>query len=308
MTFTAHCTVSIFSAMLSLALFTGLASSQAPSQTILLNNAAAPNTYMPIAGTGSGGYTGLANNSAYGAYPECDNGCEDPQCSIPDSPTWAGCGEYVEAAMGTFMQLGGRRLDNSASYHNQYYVAKAMNASGLPRDSLFITTKIGSYLPMGGAEALSQFTTFLRVTGLGKADLTLIHWPTCVTSGCESSTPSCQWMQPTYDEKECRLDTWRALVSLLNAGQTRAIGVSNYNETHIQEIIDAGLPLPSVNQCPFNLWHSKDAQPGQLLDFCKQHNILYNGYSPFGVPDRKTYPASFPKTMLEVSVCASVPL
>lgn len=210
--------------------------------------------------------------------------------------------------MGTFMQLGGRRLDNSASYHNQYYVAKAMNASSLSRDSLFITTKVGSYLPMGGAEALSQFSTFLRVTGLGKADLTLIHWPTCVTQGCESSTPSCQWTQPTYDEKECRLDTWRALVSLLNAGQTRAIGVSNYNETHIQEIIDAGLPLPSVNQCPFNLWHSKDAQPGQLLDFCKQHNILYNGYSPFGVPDRKTYPASFPKTMLEVSECASVPL
>jgi len=268
--------------------------------SVKLMNAASPGSLMPSTGIGSGGYTGFGNNSAYGFYPECFNGCEDAQCSTPDSPGFSSCGLFVDAAMATWLQLGGRRLDNSNSYHNQLYVAKSMNFSGIKREEIFLTSKVGPYLPLGGAEATEQFDTFLSVTGVEYADLLLIHWPTCVVEGCESSTPACQWKEISYDEKECRLDTWRALVEIFRSGKARAIGVSNYNISHIQEIIDAGLPLPAVNQCPFNLWHSRDAQPDGLLPFMKNHSIIYNGYSPFGVPDRKTYPLPFPKTMLEV--------
>lgn len=73
------------------------------------------------------------------------------------------------------------------------------------------------------------------------------------------------------------------MVSIFNSGGALAVGVSNYNASHLQEIIDAGLPLPAVNQCPFHL-HRSSAQQS-LRDFCAQHNILFNGYSPLGIPD-----------------------
>ena len=219
---------------------------------------------------------------APGAYPECFNGCLDPECAFPNPLNFSSCAEYVDAAVSTWLQLGGTRVDNSNSYHNQYYVAEAMRASGLPRSQLFLTSKVGPYLPLGHAEALSQFATTLRVTALSYVDLLLVHWPTCTAEGCEATTePSCNYKAPTYDAKACRLQTWRAMVEIYNAGGARAIGVSNYNISHLQEIVDAGLPLPSVNQCPFNIWHSADATPGGLLDFCKANNITYNGYSPF---------------------------
>jgi diketogulonate reductase-like aldo/keto reductase len=266
--------------------------------SVLLKNAAAPNTLMPATGAGSGGYTGNASQG-YGDYPECFNGCEDAQCAVPDSPSFSSCAEYVDASMSTWMQLGGTRLDNSNSYHNQFYVAKAMRGSGLPREQLFLTSKVGPYLPLGYADAKAQFETTRNVTGLAYVDLLLIHWPVCIVEGCESQDPACDYKAASYNASECRLQTWRALVEIFNGGGARAIGVSNYNTSHLDEIIAAGLPLPAVNQVPFNIWHSADAQSGGLLDYCKAHSIVFNGYSPFAVPDRRVYPAPFPKTMLE---------
>ena len=267
--------------------------------SVLLLNAASNTSYMPITGAGSGGYSGLMNNS-YGSYPECFNACADPQCASPDPPGFQGCGEYVQASIASWLQLGGRRVDNSDSYHNQKAVGSAMRASGVAREELFFTTKVGAYLPMGYAEARAQFATTLNVTGLGYADLLLIHWPVCVAEGCEvTQEASCDYKGAGYDEKECRLATWRGLVSIWKEGGARAIGVSNYNATHLQEIVEAGLPLPAVNQCPFNVWHSGDAQKGGLMEVEARLGVRHNGYSPFGVPDRRTYPAPFPRTMLE---------
>jgi diketogulonate reductase-like aldo/keto reductase len=215
----------------------------------------------------------------------------------------------VDASVSTHLQLGGTRIDNSASYHNQLQVGTAMHASGLPRASLFLTSKVGQYLPMGYAEAMQQFNTSLSVMKLDYIDLLLIHWPTCVTEGCENTTePACNYKAATYNATTCRLQTWRALVDIFKAGGARAIGVSNYNETHLQEIADAGggLPLPAVNQCPFNLWHSRDAAPGALLDFCKARGITYNGYSPFAVPDRRVYPPPFPRTLLQDAALVAI--
>jgi hypothetical protein len=76
-------------------------------------------------------------------------------------------------------------------------------------------------------------------------DITCTYCAEPIDVVCDMSQPA------SYNATTCRLNTWRALVDLFNAGQARAIGVSNYNATHIQEIIDAGLPLPSVNQIPY---------------------------------------------------------
>jgi diketogulonate reductase-like aldo/keto reductase len=73
------------------------------------------------------------------------------------------------------------------------------------------------------------------------------------------------------------------MLVLFQRGDARAVGVANYNISHLQEIIDAGLTLPAVNQCPFHL-HRSSAQK-ELVDFCVKHNIVFNSYSPLGIPD-----------------------
>ena len=261
--------------------FVALARAAAPA--ILLHNAAAPNTWMPVAGAGSGGYSNVNFSNSYGTYPECYDGCADAECVLPDPPGFSSCGGYVEAAISTWLQLGGRRVDSSASYHNQLYTGIAMAASGVPRAELFLTSKVGPFLALGGAEAEQQFAHTLRVVNTSYVDLLLIHWPTCASgggcAGTPTTEPACQAGAAGYDERACRLATWRALVAIWGRGGARAIGVSNYNQTHLQEIMDAGLPLPAVNQVPFNLYHSGDLRNG-LFDFMREHNVSVCGGGP----------------------------
>jgi diketogulonate reductase-like aldo/keto reductase len=221
---------------------------------------------------------------------------------LPDPVGWSSCGGYVQAAQLTWMQLGGRRIDNADSYHNQRSVGIAMKTfvtrSGTPRSDLFLTSKVGPYLPLGYNETLAQFANILAVTGAGYTDLVLIHWPTCdgaCTTTAVSTDPPCVWGSASYDERLCRLSTWRALVSVWKSGGSRSIGVSNYNSTQLQEIADAGLPLPAVVQNPFHIAHSVGEM--DTLAYCNAHNITFNGYSPLGVPDRKTH-AAYPAGLL----------
>ena len=124
----------------------------------------------------------------------------------------------------------------------------------------------------------------------------LIHWPTSPDTPWApfpkpaqpwpkfpNPDPACQNM-PTDaagmpGSKACRLSTWRALVDLFHQGRFGAIGVSNYNTTHIQEIIDSGLPLPAVNQIPYNP-HLFRAQ-AELVALCAKHNVPTNPCSRF---------------------------
>jgi diketogulonate reductase-like aldo/keto reductase len=105
-------------------------------------------------------------------------------------------------------------------------------------------------------------------------DALLVHWPTPSQSQGNVSNPdtvstdrACNQSAVEYNEKTCRLDTWRAMVEIFNAGGARAIGVSNYNVTHFQEIVDAGLPLPALTQSPFHLYHS--TAQAELIAFCR---------------------------------------
>jgi len=140
-------------------------------------------------------------------------------------------------------------------------------------------------IPLGYRDLLIQTNQLLSDLSVTYVDLLLIHWPTQVIP--QSSDPYCR-AGAMYDEKECRLQSWRAMVHVFNNNLTRAIGVSNYNISQLQEIIDAGLPLPSLNQIPFHLYRSSANQ--ELIMFCRQHNIMFSGYSPLGVVDYHTFP------------------
>lgn len=118
-------------------------------------------------------------------------------------------------------------------------------------------------------------------------DIVLNHWPTSPAS--PTVDPLCDpEKKATYDEKGCRLSTWKAYVEFFKNGTALSIGVANYNITHLQEIIDAGMPLPSVNQVPFHIYNA--AANVELLAFCKAHQIVLLSYSPLGIPDWHAFP------------------
>ena len=159
---------------------------------------------------------------------------------------------------------------------------------GCDCSALFVCSALtGQFdIPLGYNETLIQFRQILENTGLDYVDLLLIHWPAQVVP--QSSDPYCRQNVPTHDERLCRLSTWKAMLDIYDSGKARAVGVSNFNATQLQEIVDAGLRLPAYNQCPFHLYRSRTQQ--QTREFCAAHNITFGGYSPLGVPDEQIFP------------------
>ncbi len=109
-------------------------------------------------------------------------------------------------------------------------------------------------------------------------DTVLIHW---LTSSAASSDPACTG--PAANATECRLQTWRALVTVFKSGAAKSIGVSNYDAVQLMEIEAAGLPLPAINQIPLHIYRS--SSHAETIDYCMRKGIVVNSYSPFGVPD-----------------------
>jgi diketogulonate reductase-like aldo/keto reductase len=267
---------------------TGLsANPNVPSVT--LHNAAAPGLRMPVAGLG----TDLA---------ACENASASGNQSFHASQQW--------------LALGGRRFDGALSYGCDRGVGNAIRMSGIDRKEIFVTSKVGpGGLPfaLGFNEALEQARLIREQLGT-HIDLLLIHepfsyWPgPRAASKAPSTDPNCNLTSARYSERGCRLSTWRALVQLWQAGTfVRSIGVSNYNSSHIEEIAEAGLPLPAVNQLEFSPHHGPSHRPctcghstsrstlhcdvsagerhescAELMQYMRRRGIAFNGYSPFG--------------------------
>jgi 2,5-diketo-D-gluconate reductase A len=194
------------------------------------------------------------------------------------------------------MSLGGRRIDAANSYQDQGDVGRALAQSGVARSDIFLLSKVGPSLPLGYNDTLQQFSAILKEMNVSYVDSLLIHWPwnsaskgNVTNNATQSSDPFCNTTAlATYDEKQCRLSTWRAMLDIYASGGALSIGVSNYNVSHFEEIKDAGLPLPAITQSPFNIYLS-GAQL-DVMSYCWRNGIVFLGYSPFGVPDYKKFP------------------
>lgn len=194
----------------------------------------------------------------------------------------------------------------------------AIAHSGVSRHEVFVASKVGPGgvpFALGYNETKLQAKQILADLDSSYVDLLLVHEPFSYWPGPEaarrapSTDPACDIRSPaTYTERGCRLSTWRALVELWHSGTARAIGVSNFNSTHIEEIESAGMPLPAVNQVEFSPIHQGDDGGGcncgpstsrpatrcgnsateraencaALLAFMKRKQIVFNSYSPFG--------------------------
>jgi diketogulonate reductase-like aldo/keto reductase len=266
-------------------------SSFADMPSFPLFNAAEPGLHFPALGLGTGFY-GMGNEP-YGTYPECGD-APHPK-GDPPGPSPPGCGPNAQKVVYTWLsKTSGRRLDCANSYYNQQYVAQGINQSMVDRSQIFILSKVGPTFSLGFKDTVDQTLEVLQQLQTDYVDSLLVHWP-LMKHPAESyipktSDPLCNLTNPlTYNEKQCRLSTWSAMLGLFKLGLARSVGVSNYNITHLQEIIDAGLPLPSVNQVSFNPYNYRTGR-ADLLEFCQKNRILLVGYSSLGVPDVHKFP------------------
>lgn len=169
----------------------------------------------------------------------------------------------ASGAVTAALDAGYRHVDTAEAYENEGGVGRAISAAsaaGLGRDELFVTTKLFPGNPAWGAPAktfdttIDSLDTSLERLGLDHVDLYLIHAPL------------------TPDE---RVDQWRALVHLREQGKTRAIGVSNFSQIHIEELLEAGLPRPDANQIELHPWSQKQV----LVDYLRATGIATIAYS-----------------------------
>ncbi|KXZ20943.1 glyoxal reductase [Bacillus nakamurai] len=173
---------------------------------------------------------------------------------------WFGLGVYKvengsEAAdsVKAAIKNGYRSIDTAAIYKNEEGVGEGIKASGVARDELFITSKVWNE-DQGYEKTLDAFEKSLERLGLDYLDLYLIHWP----------------------GKDKYKDTWRALEKLYKDGKIRAIGVSNFQVHHLEELLKDAEIKPMVNQIEF---HPRLTQK-EVRDFCKAQGIQVEAWSP----------------------------
>jgi diketogulonate reductase-like aldo/keto reductase len=169
-------------------------------------------------------------------------------------------GEPARNAVRWALDAGYRHIDTAAIYGNEASVGAALREHDVPRDEVFVTTKLAKD-DLGYRSGLRAFDASLDRLGLDSVDLYLIHWP---------GGP--------------RRESWRALEEIHESGRAKAIGVSNFMVDHLEEVLEYGSVVPAVNQFelhPFNYRSRTD-----VIDFCREHDIAVEGYSPLAKANR----------------------
>jgi len=151
------------------------------------------------------------------------------------------------------LEIGYRHLDTAALYANEADVGRAIRDSGVPRESIFVTTKVWNS-EQGYDSTLRAFDKSRTALGIDVVDLYLVHWPV----------------------KGKSRDTWRALEKILADGKVRAIGVSNFFAHHLQEILTSSSIVPAVNQVEFHPFLVQE----DLLAFDAKTGIQHEAWSP----------------------------
>ncbi|MED5800030.1 aldo/keto reductase [Gordonia sp. Z-3] len=179
--------------------------------------------------------------------------------------TWFIDDDKAAHAVRSAIDIGYRNIDTAQAYGNERGVGEGVRTSGVARSDLFVSTKLAAEIK-DHTEAAAAIDDSLRTMGLDYIDLMLIHSP----------QPWADWRGGDYAEGN--LEAWRALEEAHQAGKLRAIGVSNFQASDLDNILAKGTIAPHVNQI---LVHAGNT-PVDLIDYCEQKNILVEAYSPIG--------------------------
>ncbi|SER77454.1 2,5-diketo-D-gluconate reductase A [Propionibacterium cyclohexanicum] len=163
----------------------------------------------------------------------------------------------TETAVRAAIELGYRHIDTAQMYGNEAQVGKAIAGCGLPRDQLFITSKLNN-TAHEPARARESFDATLRALGLEVLDLFLVHWPMALSGDL--------------------IGTWATMIEFLDSGRVRAIGVSNHQREHLETIIKATGVTPAVNQIEIHPYLTQEP----LRTAHRQLGIVTQAWSPLG--------------------------
>lgn len=190
-------------------------------------------------------------------------------------------GDEVENAVRTALDNGYVHVDTASVYGNERGVGRAIRASGIPRDQVFVTTKVWNS-DQGYESTLRAFDRSMDRLGLDYADLYLIHWPKGAISA----------------------ETWKALETIYLSGKAKAIGVSNFLVHHLEDLLPHCKFMPMVNQVEF---HPYLQQP-DLQQFCQDKGIRFEAWSPImkgrvnEIPVLKALSVKYGKTPVQVTL------
>ncbi|WP_040536254.1 aldo/keto reductase [Schleiferilactobacillus shenzhenensis] len=178
--------------------------------------------------------------------------------------TWQSSPEDAYQSVKWALDAGYRHIDTAATYDNEQAVGRAIRDAGVPRDQLFVTTKLWNEQRNSYDDVLRAFQDSLTRLGLDYIDLYLIHWP-------EPAAHHQDW-------QHLNAETWRAMEHIFHLGKARAIGVSNFLPKHLKALAKTAKTAPMVNQIFLNPY---SPQP-DVVQYNRDHGMLNEAYSPLG--------------------------
>ena len=188
-------------------------------------------------------------------------------------------GNEVQQAISYALDAGYRHIDTASFYGNEEGVGSAVNNSDLKREHVFITSKVWNS-DQGYENTLRAFDTSLKKLKMDYLDLYLVHWPV---------------------EGKFK-DTWKAFEEIYRQERVRAIGVSNFMQHHLEDLMQDCEVTPMVNQMEFHPYLVQQS----LLDFCSQQGIQYEAWSPlmkgqiFDIPELVALAGKHQKTVVQI--------
>ncbi len=192
------------------------------------------------------------------------NGITIPRLALG---TWLIEDGIVSDAVQNAVKIGYRHIDTAQAYENERGVGEGIRKSGIPREQIFVTSKVAAELKSYEAAAAS-IDKSLMTSGLDYFDLMIIH---CPQPWSEYHRADCPYRYPEENRQ-----VWKALEEACQAGKIKAIGVSNFLECDIENILTDCKIKPMVNQILINITNT----PAELISYCQKQNIITEAYSP----------------------------